>query len=395
MSAASPFPCHPSPRHLVAYVLLTTAALYTQYYAVFLPIGLTLYAVWRWRHDLRSLLVWLAAQAIVALLYLPWVLYAAPKLVPYVGQKVVADADRSLGSRLPGTPSVSLPGRASGGAAGAVVAGCAAAARSVGNRLGLVCETAGRGWSRECGSDGASSRSHPHTLRSHRQTPVPLLATVILTALVLGWLIGLRFPFFPDRGERLLLLALPPFILLAAAGLDALWARWRAAGYITLGLVVATSVASLAAFYTVPRYPDDDYRPLIAHTVEQGLPEDTVFAVYPWQVGYWRSYGEPGWPDRALSPDSCLDPRGRGRVGRCAGARTGVVPRASGPGRHPGDAGRGAPGRSGSAVRQRVAWAEHAAERLGGCPGGKAGGRAGAAPWRVSRCLARMPGPSS
>ena len=130
-----------------------------------------------------------------------------------------------------------------------------------------------------------------------------MLAVVLVTALVIGWLISLRAPFFPARGERLLILALPPFILLAAAGLDALWARWRAVGLIAFGLVVATSVASLAAFYTVPRYPDDDYRALIAHTVEQGLPEDTVFAVYPWQVGYWRSYGSPDGPTARLSPD--------------------------------------------------------------------------------------------
>ena len=160
---------------------------------------------------------------------------------------------------------------------------------------------------------------HPHTLT----LPYPLLTIVVLTALILGWLISLRAPFFPARGERLLILALPPFILLAAAGLDALWARWRAVGLIAFGLVVAASVASLAAFYTVPRYPDDDYRALIAHAVEQGLPEDTVFAVYPWQVGYWRSYGSPDGPTARLSPDpewtpavavALDDARARGRV---------------------------------------------------------------------------------
>ena len=44
-------------------------------------------------------------------------------------------------------------------------------------------------------------------------------------------------------------------------------------------------------------------RGLIAHTIEQGLPEDTVFAVYPWQVGYWRSYGSSDGPTARLSPD--------------------------------------------------------------------------------------------
>jgi len=150
-----------------------------------------------------------------------------------------------------------------------------------------------------------------------------MLATITVVALALGWLIGLRYPFFPARGERLLLLALPPFVLLIAAALDALRARWRIAGYVTSGLIVAVSVASLVAFYTVPRYPDDDYRSLIARTVEQGLPGDTVFAVYPWQVGYWRSYGSASGPTAVLSPDPAWGPEvaaaldsalGRGRV---------------------------------------------------------------------------------
>ncbi|MGE5603509.1 MAG: hypothetical protein ACM30E_10680, partial [Nitrososphaerales archaeon] len=141
---------------------------------------------------------------------------------------------------------------------------------------------------------------------------VGMLATVLLVALSLGWLIGLRYPFFPDRGERLLLLTLPAFIMLAAAGLDALIrpretargaAVARVAGYTGLALLVVFSAVSLAAFYTVPRYPGDDYRPLIARAVEQGLPGDTVFAVYPWQVGYWRSYaGSVTGPIAALTP---------------------------------------------------------------------------------------------
>ncbi|MCU0509634.1 MAG: glycosyltransferase family 39 protein [Anaerolineae bacterium] len=81
----------------VAYVALVTLALYTQYYAVFLPIGLTLYALWRWRREARALARWFALQGIAALLYLPWVIYAAPRLTLYVSQKVVEDADRPLG----------------------------------------------------------------------------------------------------------------------------------------------------------------------------------------------------------------------------------------------------------------------------------------------------------
>ena len=288
-----------SPYHLITYVLLTTAALYTQYYAIFLPIGLTIYAAWHWRRDLRALLIWLGAQAVVALLYLPWVLYAAPKLAPYISQKIVADADRPLGALayLARHLAAFLVGHLEG-----------PLARWWPAALLLLAPVAVGWWMLVAGRRSEGAAEHGSRMRArtpHRRTSSPLLmlAVVLVTALVIGWLISLRAPFFPARGERLLILALPPFILLAAAGLDALWARWRAVGLIALGLVVAASVASLAAFYTVPRYPDDDYRALIAHTVEQGLPEDTVFAVYPWQVGYWRSYGSPDGPTARLSPD--------------------------------------------------------------------------------------------
>ena len=52
----------------------------------------------------------------------------------------------------------------------------------------------------------------------------------------------------------------------------------------------------------MPRYADNDYRPLIARTVEQGLPGDTVYCVYPWQVGYWRSYAQVDGPVAVLGP---------------------------------------------------------------------------------------------
>ena len=131
-----------------------------------------------------------------------------------------------------------------------------------------------------------------------------MLLTVLITALALGWLIGFRFPFFPPRGERLLLIVLPAFLMLAAVGVHGLLRANRLAGIVTMGLIGAVAGASLITFYLEPRYAQDDYRPLIARTVEQGLPDDTVFAVYPWQVGYWRSYGHPDGPTAILSPDS-------------------------------------------------------------------------------------------
>ena len=278
----------PSPHHLVTYILLTTAALYTQYYAIFLPVGLTIYATWCWRRDLRVLLTWLGAQVIVALLYLPWVIYAAPKLAPYISQKIVADADRPLGA--PVYLARHLAAFLIGHLEGPLARGWPAALVllvpiAIGMGL-LFARSQAAGPQRTTDNPTGTLRGPQPAVRNPSRA-ILMLATVVLTALILGWLISLRAPFFPARGERLLILALPPFILLAAAGLDALWTRWRGVGFIVLGLVVAISAASLAAFYTVPRYPDDDYRALIAHTVEQGLPRirSSPFTRGRWAIG--------------------------------------------------------------------------------------------------------------
>jgi hypothetical protein len=253
---------------------------------------------------------------IAALLYLPWVLYAGPRLTLYVSQKVVQDADRPLG--LVAYLARHLAAFAGGHLEGPLTpwwplmvvvllpaaAGLVLVARKWTSGVWAAKGESGRkdetrkGETRDAGTGGVGSRPNP----------VAYLGVVLLVALLLGWLIGLRYPFFPDRGERLLLLALPSFVMLFAAGLAELARVRRWLGVGAGLLLVAASGVSLAAFYTIPRYAADDYRNLIARTVEQGLPEDTVFCVYPWQVGYWRSYaaGSAG-PTAVLTPSARWD----------------------------------------------------------------------------------------
>jgi uncharacterized membrane protein len=294
---------------LAPYVALATAALYTQYYAVFLPVGLSLYACWNWRRRPVALIRWLAAQAVVGLLYLPWVLYATPRLITYVSQKVVADADRPLAFApyLARHLSAFLAGHLEGPFApyGLVVLLLLAPAL-VG--LILTLRASGSDFEEDRGGPMAAHANSAGVAPGSTRAPVLMLTILLFTAIFLGYAISTRYPFFPARGERLLLLALPPFILLLAAGLDGLWRQARPVALATLGLAGAVAAASLWGFYTVPRYAEDDYRPLLARIVEQGRPEDTIFAVYPWQVGYWRSYGDPNGPAAVLTSEPAWGP---------------------------------------------------------------------------------------
>ena len=295
-----------------------------------------------------------ARQAAVAPLYLPWLLYATPRLIPYVSQKVVADADRPLG------PLVYVGRHLSAFLAGhleGLLASYWPFALLLLFPLGVgVYHYWSRGFNRLPGAADEPPESSTPIVRVQLRTrhAIAMLLTVLITALALGWLIGFRFPFFPPRGERLLLIVLPAFLMLVAVGVDGLLRANRFAGIMTMGLIGAVAGASLTTFYLEPRYPQDDYRPLIARTVEQGLPDDTVFAVYPWQVGYWRSYGHPDGPTAILSPDSSVGRAGDGRAGRRVGARARVVPGAPGAGRHPRKPGRGVSGLQGDAVPERV-----------------------------------------
>ncbi|MCC7355369.1 MAG: hypothetical protein IT330_16630, partial [Anaerolineae bacterium] len=285
------------------------AAMYSQYYAAFLPLAQTVYVLAQGRRARSVLIPWLAAQAALALLYLPWLLYAGPQLAGYVAQKVVLDADRAL-------VPLDYFGRHLTAFAGGHFEGMLAPWWPVG-LLPLV--GVGVLWYRlhnlssppfpplpESGRGGGKSRGrNRHTGwgvergSSSGWGPLPFLAAQAVIPLLLGFLVSLRYPFVPPRFERLLLLALPPCILLTAvilARLRTITLVWGLAPF------VAVAALSLVGFYTVPRYTADDYRPLIAQVEGMGGAGDMVYCVFPWQVGYFRSYGRSQGPRPVLSP---------------------------------------------------------------------------------------------
>ena len=274
------------PRWLWAgYVALLAAALYTQYYAALLLLAQAAYTVvWAWRAPgrWRAARGVLAAQGVALLLFAPWVAYAGPKLWLYVQYKVGRDADVPLG--LPLYLARHLAAMGSGHWEGPLAPWWG---------LGLV-PVALAAWAL---GKVARPEDRPALTYLGMWLGVPLLG---------GWLINLAAPFAPVRGERLLLLAAPAFWLFLGW---ALGRAWRAARPLFWSAALATAIVwslCLGAFYTVPRYPDDDYRPLIARVAAVDAPEDAVLCVFPWQVGYFRAEHPQPLPDLVLTPSQIV-----------------------------------------------------------------------------------------
>jgi hypothetical protein len=268
----------------LAYVITAALALLTLYYS-----GLILLAHQLWALTLlgtprpgRSRLIrwaWSAAAATL-LLQAPWWGYALPRLIEYVAAKVVADQDTPLGLH------TYLWRHALALFSGHLVptADLAQPLRQI--LTGAMLLLAALGWRR---------------LEAH---PRRFLLTLILAPFSVGFLINLRLPFFPDGGERLLLPILPYALVLVAATLPSTVfqfgraqrapaaARPRLRVWL-LGIPLSLALLGQLAFFTQPRYADHDYRALIRYVWQHARAQDTVFAIFPWQVGYWRAYS-PG-----------------------------------------------------------------------------------------------------
>lgn len=226
----------------LGYILATTAGLYTLYYSALIPIAHLIYTFWlvqiRRVRPAGALFKLFSAQVIIGLLYLPWVIYTAQRLFLYISDKIGADNDTPLGlasyigrhilafttghAWLP----IQVVERFSGPLGWVTLA-----------LLGI----AASGWLRR-GRKTAPSDA------AEGLDPVPALWFFLLVPTTLGFLLNLRLPFFPEGGERLLLIVLPYFLLLIAAGVAALSHKWLRYGLFSV--LLAISAAAILFFYT-------------------------------------------------------------------------------------------------------------------------------------------------
>ena len=288
-----------------AYVLATAAALYAQYYAAFIVafeivvviiVGIRRFRIPNSEFKIQNYLFhWLLAFLAIAALYLPWVIYAGEKLYTYVAGKVAHEA---YAPQNPITFSLDHFTALSVGhvsvktlAVGAAVFIALAVLGVIAHRIRAHEDE----YAEENSDDGDAVIEFTDDITNEPASypdlaPRWIALLYLIVPVALAYFVNLRFPFHPPRVERLLLVAAPAFYLLVALGIAALWERRTVLGAGALILVVAVSGASLYDFYTVSRYPQDDYRSLIAEMQTLAQKDDVFLAIYPWQIGYLESY---------------------------------------------------------------------------------------------------------
>ena len=263
------------------YVISATLLLYTHYFSAFVPAAHGLHGLLRFRKLAKPVRRRLfTALTVSGGLYLPWLLYAGAQLTSYVENKIVIEAYtplalwQFLGSYL---STFSLGHPSQGWVLWLAVAFIAVALPG--------------GW----------------FIWRGQKRPVQaglLLGLYLAVPLLLGWLVNLISPFTPRFFERTLLVAAPAWWAMIGAGLLWLYQRRRRWGYAIAGLLAALSLLSLQDFYQVARYPEEDYRPLLAQISAVASPDDVLLASYQWQLGYYHAYlpeprptlyPAPGW----------------------------------------------------------------------------------------------------
>ncbi len=156
----------------------------------------------------------------------------------------------------------------------------------------------GRGAGGKAGRHAREGRFRAVSL--HRPTLQLLILWLVPTLCV--FLVGLVAPFVAARIERQLLFVLPFFLMLVGQGVQVLWQHSKTGAWGVLALITLFNLTSLAGFYTVRRYAEEDYRPILADVGALQGPQDAWLAIYEWQIGYLRAYLPNAHPSPILIP---------------------------------------------------------------------------------------------
>ncbi len=277
---------------LIFYTIAALAALYSHYFAFTVPLVANLIvAVWTLRYRRwRAAVAWIAAQLVVAALFLPWLLYTLDAIrrwpavsAPFTLAFLLSDSLRvfSLGRGTPWSAWAWV-------FAAALVVGAALtplAARFVPHPGPLPRWKRGE-------EDDTPSLTRGEGDRGWGMGEATLAAVLYLVVpLLMMYVLSLRKPMY---NPKFLLLIAPPFSLLVAQGALLLLQVWRRAGMLVstalLALLVAISVSGLLGYYFDPRQARDDYRGIARYLMAAGRPGDAIVLNAPSQVEVFGLY---------------------------------------------------------------------------------------------------------
>ncbi len=263
-----------------AYVALSAAGLYTHYTYFPALLAQNLFALVWWLRQRRHLLIWLTCQAVTLLLFLPWLPAAARQLggwpaisQPLTASELAARVIPLFGGGL--QPHLSTPALPPAGVA--MAAGCLA--------LALLGALGARG------CRGARGRL--------------FLTLLSLAPIVAIYELNLRKPLY---NPKFLLMAVPPYLLLAGAGLAQLRGWLRPLSVMAGVALVALAGYSLARYYTDPAFQRDDYRGLAALVKGLERPGDVAVLNAPGQEQIFLYYYAGALPVVGLPRDRPLNP---------------------------------------------------------------------------------------
>ncbi|MBI2907885.1 MAG: glycosyltransferase family 39 protein [Chloroflexi bacterium] len=275
-----------------AYVLVTAALLYTQYFSITIILFQNLVflaAFWRLDRHWRRWLEWIGAQAAVGLLFLPWFLKVSGQVGAWetsVSPPFLYDMLRISFAYLSLGPSW-LAARHLLPVFGALLL------------AGLLWVLVSRG------------------ALSGRLRNLLVVSLYVLLPVLAMYLISRQRPMFH---HKFLMLAAPAFAILLGLGVaslatvafrvpgPALLRRLAVAGVaVALAFPALATVASLQAYYFEPRFARDDYRGLARYIEASSGPEDAIILNAPGQIEIFDYYYRGALPRHPLPHQRPID----------------------------------------------------------------------------------------
>lgn len=277
----------PSLVHGLCYALFAVAGLYTLYLFVMVPVIANLAALWwlwRDRRSLRALLAWAGMQLAVLLLYLPWIVYALPR---------IRTASTASPTRFLDFLSIYWTMLT----------------------MGLPLEV-GRYWNYTVpvlvvALLGIIVLAQQTRRKALRQSIFLLLLLGVLLPAVIVFVVSLpRNAFFyaPQVAPRYLIILIAPFVVLLAWGLMALTRRWpRLLAVLPFLLVIIVGLSGLRSYHP-GRVIHDDYQSMATAIEAYRQPQDAVvlFTDKDWPLFAFHYPGQwAGVPDSwHITPDT-------------------------------------------------------------------------------------------